>query len=391
MKLETIKYQLTVFIRYTGDAFIYPFLALYLNHIGLDNFKIGLIMMILPLVAIFINPIWSGLSKNINSNRHFVRILTVIEAAAVVILVHVGVNIWLIGLVIFIIGVSGQPIYILIDSLIVTYSKLEDYEYSKIRLFGSVAYMITVLFSGMIAAYDYKLAFYIGAGLFVLTSLLITWIKPLNLEKDTLLEHKPEPKQLFKNKKYWAYVMVVTLTLSTMFVFDTYLPIYLKEIYGLTEAHYGYVMAGFIAFELVILLILSRVGRKIPNLYFYLMMIGSLVLRFGVYVLSQYINIPLWLVISATMLRAFPISISLYMMMIMIQKLVAPYNVTIATTLMSSVRAIYTTVLTLFGGYLTTNSDNYKYWFMIGIGMTLLTFVFIDYKNSMKTVENMVN
>jgi len=390
MKLETIKYQLAIFIRYAGDAFIYPFLALYFSHIGLDNSQIGLIMMILPLVAIFINPIWSTLSKNINSNRHFVRILSIIEAIAAVLLVHIGTNIWLIVLIVFIIGVVGQPIYILLDSILVTYARLENYEYSKIRLFGSFAYMVTVLFSGMIAAYSYKLAFIIGASLFTLTSLLITWIKPLDLDKDMLLEQKAQPKLLMKNKKYWAYVMVVTLTLSTMFVFDTYLPVFLKDLYGFGEAEYGYLMAGFIAFELVILLILSRVGKKIPNFYLYLGMILSLVIRFGIYALSQYTSIPIEVIVAVTMLRSIPISFSIYMMMVMITKLVAPFNVTFATTVMSSIRSIYTTILVLFGGYLTKDINNYKYWFLLGAGLAILTFAFIDYKNSMKVNENVL-
>lgn len=80
-------------------------------------------MMIMPLVAIFINPIWSKFSKNINYNRIFIRILTVIEAIAVVILANIGANVWLIILVIFIIAVVGQPYYILFDSFTVMYAK----------------------------------------------------------------------------------------------------------------------------------------------------------------------------------------------------------------------------------------------------------------------------
>lgn len=384
MRKEATKYKISTFIRYVGDAFIYPFLALYLKSIGLENKDVGLIMMILPLVAIFINPIWSTLSKNINSNRIFIRVLTIIEAIAVVILVNVGANVWLIALVIFIIGVSGQPFYILFDSYTVTFSKLENYEYSKIRIFGSVAYAFTVFFSGIIAAYNYKLAFYIGASSFVLTSVIITWIKPLDFNLDQELVHKAEPKKLFKNKKYWCYAILVTLTLTTMFTFDTYVPIYLEDIYGVNAMYYGFIVSAYIFIELIILFILGRVGKRIPNIYLYLAMIISLVIRYGIYALSGVVEVPLWSIIMVTMLRSIPISVSIYMMMNMIVKLVEPYNVTIATIIMGSIRSIFSTVLVLFGGFLTNNPTNYKYWFLIGVGFSILALAFIDYKNSVK-------
>ncbi len=382
---ETFKYQLTTFIRYMGDAFIYPFLALYLRSIGLANSDVGKIMMIMPLVAIFINPIWSKFSKNINYNRIFIRILTVIEAIAVVILANIGANVWLIILVIFIIAVVGQPYYILFDSFTVMYAKQKNISYATIRIVGTLSYAITVIISGLVASYSYQLAFYIGAGLFVLTSLLITFIKPLDINVDDSLSHKPEPKELFRNKPYWRYVFVVTFTLTSMFIFDTYVSTFLKDIYLITEFQYGIIVSSYIFLELFLLILWNKIGKNVSNLFFYLLMIGSLVIRYGTYALSGVVNVPLAIIIIVTMLRSIPISVSIYMMMEMISKLVKPYNVTIATIIMGSIRSAFSTAFVLIGGYLTTNPENYKYWFLMGIGFTLLSLIFIDYKNS-KTV-----
>ncbi len=382
---ETFKYQLTTFIRYMGDAFIYPFLALYLRSIGLANSDVGKIMMIMPLVAIFINPIWSKFSKNINYNRIFIRILTVIEAIAVVILANIGANVWLIILVIFIIAVVGQPYYILFDSFTVMYAKQKNISYATIRIVGTLSYAITVIISGLVASYSYQLAFYIGAGLFVLTSLLITFIKPLDINVDDSLSHKPEPKELFRNKPYWRYVFVVTFTLTSMFIFDTYVSTFLKDIYLITEFQYGIIVSSYIFLELFLLILWNKIGKNVSNLFFYLLMIGSLVIRYGTYALSGVVNVPLGIIIAVTMLRSIPISVSIYMMMEMISKLVKPYNVTIATIIMGSIRSAFSTAFVLIGGYLTTNPGNYKYWFLMGIGFTLLSLIFIDYKNS-KTV-----
>lgn len=78
------------------------------------------------------------------------------------------------------------------------------------------------------------------------------------------------------------------------------------------------------------------------------------------------------------------------MMMKMIANLVNPNNITLATIIMGSARAAFTTVLTVFGGYLTNNAANYKYWFLLGAVLSILAFAFIDYKNGVKTIENMI-
>ncbi|MGI6781627.1 MAG: MFS transporter [Acholeplasmataceae bacterium] len=383
MRKETAKYQLTSFIRFMGDAFIYPFLAYYLRSIGLQNSDVGKIMMILPMVAIFVNPIWSKLSKNINYNRMFIRILTIVEAVAVIILANIGANIWLIILIIFIIGVAGQPFYILFDTYTVTYCNAHDEQYSKIRIMGTLAYAITVIISGVIVSqYGYKTAFYVGSSLFVVTSLLINFIKPINVDIDQTLSHKPEPKELLKNIKYWKYVFVVTFTLTSMFIFDTYLPTFFRDIYELNEMHYGFVVAAYVAIELIILILLNIYGRRIPHIYLYMAMIISLVIRYGVYALAGFIQVPLGVIIAVTMIRAFPISISIFMMMDTIASIVKPYNVTIATILMGSIRSAFNTVFVLIGGLLTENPANYKIWFLMGVGFTLLSLPFIDYKAS---------
>ena len=62
---EVNKYQWTYFVRLFGDAMFYPFFALYLSSINIVNEQIGIIMMIFPLVAIIINPMWSHFFKKI--------------------------------------------------------------------------------------------------------------------------------------------------------------------------------------------------------------------------------------------------------------------------------------------------------------------------------------
>lgn len=52
MKKETAKYQIANLIRYIGDAFFYPFYALFLSSIGKTESEIGIVLMILPLISL---------------------------------------------------------------------------------------------------------------------------------------------------------------------------------------------------------------------------------------------------------------------------------------------------------------------------------------------------
>ena len=57
--MEKFKYRLLTFIRYLGDSFYYPFIALYLKSRGLIESKIGLIISLSPLIGILMNPIYT--------------------------------------------------------------------------------------------------------------------------------------------------------------------------------------------------------------------------------------------------------------------------------------------------------------------------------------------
>ena len=88
--METVKYKISQAIRYLGDSSFYPFFPLYLSVIlGYKEDTIGLVLMILPLVGMIANIIFSISAKNINFNRIFMIIMTLIEGILIIILMQV--------------------------------------------------------------------------------------------------------------------------------------------------------------------------------------------------------------------------------------------------------------------------------------------------------------
>ena len=377
--LETFKYQLTNFIRYAGDAFFYPFLIYYLHYVGLDNSQAGLILMIMPLVAIFINPIWSLFSKNVNYNRWFFSILTILEGIGVILLVQAGSSLTLIILTIILIAIVGQPIYILLDSFIVTYTNQNKIEYSSIRVLGSIAYVISTILIGFIIYREgYSISFYIAAALMMISGLILLTAKPLDLNNGQGLDAKSDYKTLLKNKNFYIFGIFTILTIGTMFAVDTYVPTFFKDFYSLNEMNFGFMFGAVILVEVIVVLFFTKFGKKIKNQYIFIIIAAANIIKYVLFMIEG----PLWLSIIGMMFRGIAMGTYLYIFIKTLSQIVEPKNLTLAAILIKSIDALYRAGLTALGGFVTNDINNYWIWFLVGTGLNLVSLFFIRYKNN---------
>ncbi|MDD4468542.1 MAG: MFS transporter [Acholeplasmataceae bacterium] len=380
MKNETRKYKLAHIIRYIGDAFFYPFFALYLSTIGKTKTEIGLILMILPLVGIFINPLWSLFSKNINSNRIFVIILSIIEAAAIFYLIQVqALPFVVIGTLIL--AIVGQPYYTLFDGYTTIYSMQNKVNYSSIRLYGSLGFAVGILISGYVIEYQgYELAFIIAASLYILVSLLTKWIKPINLSDDLTLNEKPQPKQLVHNKKFLLFVGFYAISMAVIFGSDSFLPLFF-ETKGIGPDGYGWISFFTVILELIFLLLLSKFGSKI-KLKWIMMLIALLnALRYFIFSLDTHI----YLLIASSLLRSLIIGGLLYVAVAYMQKNVSKKNITLGMMIYGSIKSAYQALLTLWGGYQIDHNGYFSFYIIVTI-LAVTALFFIDYREKADNV-----
>lgn len=373
---EVRKYQLTYFVRFIGDALFYPFFALYLSSMNVPNNQIGLILMILPLVAIFVNPIWSGIARNINDNRHIMRILTIIEALTVIVLIQLNQTAY-IALAVVILAIVGQPVYVLLDSYTSVFSKKRHYPYGNIRLFGSFSYGVTTIIGGvMIARLGYQETFIAAAVFFALFAVALSWILPLDIEHDVELNVKSDPKILVKNKKFILFTIYYVITLGILFGGDNFLSIYFKSL-GVAPDEYGLIMFVFIIFEMIVLYFLSANGYRFKTKTLLLIIVLSNAFRFFIYG----IDLPLMVYIIVSLIRSLTMGTMLYVTMRYIEEVVSPRNITLGILVFSSFRSLFTAVFTLSGGYIT-ESFGYRPYYLLAAAIALSAIFFIDYKNS---------
>ncbi|MDY0210186.1 MAG: MFS transporter [Acholeplasma sp.] len=371
---EYRKYQITYFFRFIGDAFFYPFFALYLKYLEVPNKDIGVILMILPLTALFVNPLWSMLSRNVNDNRLFLRILPVLEGLAVVILVLMN-QIALIPLVVVILAIVGQPIYILLDSFTSIYTKKTNTSYGNIRLWGSLSYGLATIASGvLIGKIGYENTFLVAAFFLVIVAIFMTWILPIDLNGDETLNMKSDIKILGKNKNYLRFAVFYVITLGIMFGSDNYLSLYFQT-FGLNADGFGFVTFYFVIGEMLVLYLLSKYGDTISTRS----ILVAIVLTNGLRYLFYGMDFPLWSYISFSIIRSVSMGSMLYITIRYITEITEPKNVTLGILIFSSVRSLFTALVTMAGGFITEFYGYRLFYILSGI-VALLALAFIDYK-----------
>ena len=103
--------------------------------------EIGFILSITPILSILVNPVYANIFKKAKTVRKVLGIITLIEAI-VIILIGYSSNFYLVSVLTVCLALSGSAHYGLMDSLINLYANQNNVNYSNIRMYGSIAYII---------------------------------------------------------------------------------------------------------------------------------------------------------------------------------------------------------------------------------------------------------
>lgn len=373
---EERKYKLVNLMRYLGDGFFYPFLALYFSYLSKTESQIGWLMMIIPLLGALVNPLWSKLSKNINYNRKYLKVLTIIEAVSIIYLLFV-VKLPLLVIGTIILGIVGQPFYALFDGYTAVYTLQENKNYAPIRLYGSLGFAFGALIAGyLLEITSFTVIFSITASIFVLISLVVAWIKPLNLDLDKTLVEKAEPKQLVKNGLFIKFVIYFVITWALLFGGDAFLGVYFKSL-AIESGLYGLILFVQVILEAVVLFFLAKWKHKDKLMITMIAIVLANFFRFFIFG----IDAPISLIIFASVLRPITVGGMLYVSIEYLKLKVSSKNITLAIMISHSLKNIIQAVYTLLGGYYI-EKFSYQSFYLYTAFITLLALFFIDYKQN---------
>ncbi len=359
---ELTKYKLNAVIRYFGDALFYPFFALYLINSGLAEAKIGFILSITPIVAIIVNPIYSHICQDVKTTRKVLSIVTIIEAL-IIIAISFSKNFYLVSGLVILLAVFGSSHYGLLDSLTAIYASETKINYTNIRIFGSIAYIVATTLGGFIIQYlGFQVCFAIACTSFILSGVMYQSLKPIELNEDEQKKEKPRYEALLKNKKYVFYALFYVIMIGTTVSGEAFFPTYLES-RGITSNQYGLVYSYFVLFEVVTIIVLNKYFKKAN----YHLLLAIYTILTSIRLLVNYLYLPVFVVILFSAFRGIANAVVLFGGFHYIIKLVGEKTVTKAFMLMVLMQSIYVAIFNNINGNIIEMYSYKTFYFIIMI------------------------
>ncbi len=292
MNLETLKYKSVTTIRYIADGLFYPFFSLYLINAGILEAKIGFLLALTPLLAVFLNPLYSKICSSFRVTKNLLGVITCVEGVAIF-LISRTTNYNTILIFTIIMAISGCCHYAIMDSLLTVYSDNKGISYSSIRIFGSIAYIVATSVGGTLTnTISYSFVFILATIFFILSGINYFLIKPITLKggkENEKVDFIRASKALFRNKKFIFFIILDALLSAPLFATNNFYGTYLSEIHNVSSATYGYIYSLLVLFEVITLLVLNKFWKNVkPSIAF---VIASVCIAIKIAVC--YFNLPL--------------------------------------------------------------------------------------------------
>jgi PPP family 3-phenylpropionic acid transporter len=211
-------------------ATLSPFLALYYQILGLSGGEMGLLLGLLPLVATFAAPFWTGLADV----RHWHKAILMVTLVVVVVIMAVFPDIGATPLLfpaVVIYAFFSAPIISLIDSATVAALGENKDKYGRIRLWGTIGWGIAApIAGGLLQRFGLQWAFWIYATVLFIailpaSQMVFTCAQPRTPFRKGL-------RKLLTDRSWIFFLAMVFVTGIGLSVSSTYLSVLMNSLGG---------------------------------------------------------------------------------------------------------------------------------------------------------------
>jgi predicted MFS family arabinose efflux permease len=323
-------------------------MSIYFISKGLSEEQLGWILAITPITTIIANPFWNWIVKDSRISQTVLKIMTIIEGLLIILVTQVT-GFELFALIIGMIGLLCSPFMSIQDGFAATYSMNNHIEFSQLRIYASIAYVLATTVAGFTVQYlGYEIIFLVSGVFFLLTAGIAWWIKPLETPSQGKNRPKRDIRALMANKNFLKYLLFYTLTVGAIRIGDSFFGVYITGEKGLGTLGWGLVYSGFVFFEVLVLRYLSIKGNLIDEKKLFLFAVLILLVRF----ISYSLDLPLPVIVVFTMFRGFSWGIYIYTHIRYLSKIVRVENITTAILIVTLLHSIFSAVGSLFAGRL---------------------------------------
>lgn len=176
-------FLINVFIYLTISLYT-PYLTTYYAKAGLNAVEIGVLVTIGPLAAIFIQPLWAFLSDR-SGRRKDILSLVVLGCGLSIFSYYIGKSFVTFFIAAFLLSIFSTSVVPLSDAIVLRKARKYQFDFSKIRMGGTIGYAIMVIFSGMIVKRHPSWQFAMGFVGYMLL-LLVVRILPKDEKEESL-------------------------------------------------------------------------------------------------------------------------------------------------------------------------------------------------------------
>lgn len=216
---------------YMASGSFLSYIGLYYAEIGLDNGQIGLISSIMAGIGILSQPIIGTISDKSTKKNRVLRFTLLFCTLSTLLIPFAKKDFLLVTITISIFSIFNNSIAPLGDTITLELAKRDGFQFSKVRMAGSLGYAIMAAVAGKIFSIDIMYLFPVYFVLRALAYGTSYFIPPVSGYKFS--EIKVSFKELFRDKKLnllYFYIFILSCTQGFFYSFNA---IYSKQV-GIT-------------------------------------------------------------------------------------------------------------------------------------------------------------
>ena len=259
-----------------GDAFLSSYYSLYFIRRSMDAMQQSILLALTPLALAAGCILFSFLAKSQKASLWLFRGCALMEAILVIIFAYCTSFPVLVVMAVLLGLFNGAP-FAIIEGYLVPIVKSRGGNYSSIRLFGSLGYIVALAMGYfLLSNMPIENAYYFSFGFFLIAFFIAFLLHPVPDVEDQVDEVEQAPNHPYK-KNAVLFILFSALLYGTFNGVMALLPVRLVAL-SFTDAHYSLARSISIIIEVAVLLLMPLLNRFFTNRRIPLYIAGGLIL-----------------------------------------------------------------------------------------------------------------
>jgi len=281
MNRKSIKYivftqRTFYFLLFSSIGIIAPYFSLYLKSIGLQSKEIGFIFMLFSINRIISPPVWHKIEEKYHNTVSLIRISAFFSSLFFGIYFFVK-KFWYIVVASFLFHFFRSAVILLNESLTLVYTKKYNLNYGKIRLFGSIGFMVASIVSGFILHF-----FPIKSILYMVFIVLIAnFMVSLYQIPIPKTHYKKETSRIYNLKPFLLFILIAHLIWLNESAYYPFFSIYMKSI-GASPSLLGFSFALAVFSEIIFMFFFENIIQNVRKENFLRFVVFTTIFRWGI-------------------------------------------------------------------------------------------------------------